>query len=767
MPQIRYEFIATGQADVLAAIRGVGRAATQASQQARQAATGRGAGAPSAAGRGYKSDPQMDAYWKAQVKAAEQQGRAIAKEHDKQFKETERHNAKMAAASARAAAKEKSDTERRAVAREREMNQRYDRQVKARERAAQREADIRSRTHAAEKGAHAATSRSAVWDFAGGMVAYKAASTLIDSVMSAAREAVALQESTNRLSVNARQNGQDFVDPSALRRDFQKAALANPGQSAMAISQAMQSFVSLTGELETGRQSAGTFATVASATGAEVGDVAQAAASIFNQFGLRTKEEMQDVLASLTFQGKTGAFELKDAASQFQRLAAAGASFGLTGAKGVKTIGGLAQIARTGTGSAEQTTTAIENIFSNLVAKSSILKSQGVDVFDKTGKTRDVTDVLMDSIVKAGGSNFEKKGQVLQQVFGDQGIRGVRPLLAKYQSSFQGVRNAGGSEEAAAAAGLKRLREEIDKAVNAPGSWEEVQKDAAQAQKDGSAQMAFQWERVKAIVADNIIPTFEKVSPKVFEALFGAGDDKGPAIMAVEALAEAAALAGEALGTFVDDLYATGILTRKPKSYAQQEAEAIKSKEKAEKKLAKFDEDTAGLYKPGSDQFGPIDPAKAAERERLLSEIGMHDNAAKAAHEKVWTKPGEKVTDLSTNEFVRKYMELGQQGGDASDWKGQAAYDDRVRKIAEKIEADPNYQVVGSWKDMDAGDANEAQKKLVDDYKAQQILKKGAPSGEEVPGGPQVAELAAAAERATAALNKVAAAGQPSILGGP
>lgn len=804
MPQIRYEFVASGHGEVLDAIKSVERASNQAAARARAAATGRGApgagggpGPGGSASRGYKPDPQMDAYWKASVKAAQDQGRAMAKEHARQYQERERHNAKVAAAATRAAAKEQATEERRVRAVERsaakenaarekrlktmnrEMETRYEKQSRARakleERAAAKKAHGAA-SAAAERDASSASSRSAVWELAGGMVAYKAASKLYDVVSSAAHESIKLQESTRRLSINARQAGQAFVDPSALRKDFQKAALETPGQTAQGIADALQSFVSLTGELEVGRQSAGTFATVASATGAEVGDVSQAAASIFNQFGLKTKEEMQDVLASLTFQGKTGAFELRDAASQFQRLAAAGSSFGLTGAKGVKTIGGLAQIARTGTGSAEQTTTAIENIFSNLIAKSAVLKGEGVDVFDKKGKTRDVTEVLIESIVKAGKGDFEKKGQILQKVFGDQGIRGVRPLMAKYQTAYQDVRNSGGTEAAATAAGMKRLREEIDKAVNAPGSWEEVQRDAAEAQKDASAQMAYQWERAKAIVADSVLPTFEKVGPKVMEALFGKGDDLGAALIAVQAFAEGAALAGEVLGEVVDSLYAIGIIKRKPKTAEEQKLDAEKKKAKAEEALAKFDKDTDGLYKAGSTLAGPQDPRMVAERARLAQGIVDAEAGVKSAENARWSKPHQASVDLTSGEFVRKYMELGQNGGDSSDWKGASAYDARVRKIAENIETKPDYQVegsvVGGWSQMDSGDANEAQKALVREYQLQQIQaaarspeNAAAAAGDQaIAGAPQMDEVAAAAGRAAVALEKVASAGQPSII---
>jgi len=374
-----------------------------------------------------------------------------------------------------------------------------------------------------------------MWEIAKGTMvgglAARGVMMAVDTVKSAARSVADLQEAANRTSISARGAGEDFTDPAALISDVQKAALGAPGQKAADIMSAIQGFVSLTGELKTGRASAGTFATVASATGADVGDVSQAAASIFNQFGLKSKEEMQDVMASLTFQGKKGAFEVKDMAAQFQRLAAAGASFGLTGVQGVKTIGGLAQIARTGTGSAAQTTTAIENIFSNMIGKSALLKQQGVNVYDKKGRTRDVGDILIESIVKSGKNNFEKKSQVLQQVFGDQGIRGVRPLLAKYQTAYQEAQKSGATEAEAAAAGLKKLRQTLDDAINAPGAWAEVQRDAAQAGTDANAQTTKAFEAVQASLTRTVTPAvaaFAVALEGVVKYLTDKGLLKGP-----------------------------------------------------------------------------------------------------------------------------------------------------------------------------------------------------------------------------------------------
>lgn len=554
MPEIKYVFTASGHDQVRRAYQTAADAEEKAAA-AHERAAKKSKSAAQVAAESWKKAQETGAKNAArnQIKAYEEQQRAVARAAQNEAKAAERARQQQAKNVERFANQEAKAVERARQKEAKAAEQAKKQEARAAERTARevaREEDKQRKRRIAEaeqhkkdhearyrryretalkarqedearklgkkpdpkggKGGKGGKDEMSTWDIirygAVGSYGARAANAAVDIVKDAYRSVADLQEAANRTSINARGAGAAYVDPADLIKDAQAAALGSPGQKAAEIMQAMQSFVSMTGELETGRQSAATFATVASATGSNIGDVSKAAASIYNQFGLKTNAEMQDVLAALTFQGKQGAFELSDAAAQFQRLAAAGASFGLTGAKGVKTIGGLAQIARTGTGSAEQTTTAIENIFSNLIAKSKILKGQGVNVFDKSGKTRDVTDVLIESIVKAGKGNFEKKGQILQQVFGDQGIRGVRPLLAKYQAEFQGVRNRGGSEAEATAAGMKRLRDEIEKSVNAPGAWDEVQKDAAQAQKDISAQTTRAFEQVQAAITKGAMP---------------------------------------------------------------------------------------------------------------------------------------------------------------------------------------------------------------------------------------------------------------------
>jgi chemotaxis protein histidine kinase CheA len=683
MPSIVYEFSAAGHGGVVQAFKSTAQAEEEAAQRSARAA--RKVTDSVAA--------QVKAVQQANQRGAQSAARNQVREYEAQQKAQERARTQETRAAERVAAQEAKAKERARVqearAQEKATQAAERARVKSAERAAAQEAKAQERTAREQtklvarqqaqqalmwrkyEEERAAVKRGATamgvpgsggggglsaWEIAKGTMvggfAVRGAFAAVDMVKNAARSVADLQEAANRTSINARQAGQEFVDPQALIQDVQKAALGAPGQKAADIMQALQSFVSLTGELGTGRQSAGAFATVASATGSNVGDVAQAAASIFNQFGLKTKEEMQDVLASLTFQGKTGAFELRDAASQFQRLAAAGASFGLSGAKGVKTIGGLAQIARTGTGSAAQTTTAIENIFSNLIAKSAILKREGVNVYDKTGKTRDVTDVLLEAIVKSGKSNFEKKGQILQQVFGDQGIRGVRPLLAKYQSTFQEVRNKGGSEAEAAAAGLKRLREEIDKSVNAPGAWDEVQKDAAQAANDVNAQTTRAFEAVQASLTKTVTPAvaaFAVALTGVVSYLQEKGLLKGPDD---DVTAKRNRLTLEQAKAREQEMLANGPIAPEDMAEFQDVQDQIAKGELRGASEADIQGQINAIYGKG----GVMSPEDEATADRLQGELNRRKG------EGGFVAPGL----LSQQDFINKYIEAGGEGDSAT-----------------------------------------------------------------------------------------------------
>ena len=214
-------------------------------------------------------------------------------------------------------------------------------------------------------------------------------------------------------------------------------------------------------------------------------------------------------------------------------------------------------------------------------------------------------------------------------------------------------------------------------------------------------------------LAEKLIPALTAVTPKLMKLFVGADGEMGPAMMAVSGFADGIGLAADAVSEFVDGLYDLGIIKRKPKSFIEQE-------EAEKKKLAKFDDETGDIYKPEfADQNAAanLDPSKAYMRQNMVNTIA-------GLHAKAWSGSGpghEKIQDLTHDQFVAKYAELAGDNGDKSDWTGAAGYQRRVGQIASSLEADPQYDFTAFGNKMIGGDANEAQKRLVEDYRSQQI----------------------------------------------
>ena len=562
MPTVQYRFVATGHDSVASAFKGILAMAQQTSKGVAAAVqqTERVARVASGATRGATDATERAAKKAADAKAREEQKSLayVARIRERHFAEQQKQEERAAARKAR--------EDQRNAAHVAGIKQRYFEEQ-------QRKEEKMERANARIRDARIKTVVGISKDAALAGVGFGA--SLLGVVGQAAREGVQLQDISTRLSVNARGAGEKGVDPTVLRREFEAAALANPGVKATDVAAGAAGFVAKTGELGVARRFSSTFATVASASGASVEDISNAAADLFQKFDITSIEDMRSALAALTFQGKAGAFEIKDAAAQFAKMSAAASRFGVTkGAEGVKILGGLTQIARSATGSPEQAATAVEATFRQLVSKSKEIQGMGVHVFEKgsKSKTRDVRDVLTETIAKSKGSLPK-----LQEIFGDEGIRGISPLISAFNEAKG---KATGTEAEKTAAGMAAVRAAFAKAIDAPGDWAEIVKDAAQAQGSASAQLDAAWESIKAAVSHEAVPALQKIGPAVQQIL--------PSVLnSIAALAPAFDMLGasiERVGDLVKDLQSKGIIP----SY-EDAAKAKRTKPGDKEDLAKTD----------------------------------------------------------------------------------------------------------------------------------------------------------------------------------
>lgn len=405
-------------------------------------------------------------------------------------------------------------------------------------------------------------------------------------------DAAGVSDKANRLSISARGAGQEAVDPKLLEAEFYAVAQDIRGLTADSVADAAAAFVSLTGDLTTARGSMRDFGEVAMATGADIKDVAETAASITTQFGVTDPKQIREILAALTQQGKAGSFELKDAAAQFQRLAASGAAFGLSkDVEGVKTLGGLTQIARAGTGSGEQAATAVENLFSALQSKGKELRAAGVSVYRKDGTARDVREIIAEAIGSVGGSDMAKKQQGLVSIFGAEGKRAINPLVNLYADTF---RNTEGSQADKRTAAWEAVRKKLYDASNAAGDWTEIVKDSGQAQNSASAKLTNAYQKLQAAAADKLLPAFVSMVDKLTEAP-----------EAIDGLILALEVLGEGLEMF--GFYAKAISEGKSVEETARTIEAEKARRRAGKAQKEVDSLEGQLAKTPAGQRGELE----------------------------------------------------------------------------------------------------------------------------------------------------------------
>lgn len=486
-------------------------------------------------------------------------------------------------------------------------------------------------------------------------LALSAAALGIGVVAQSIREAGKLQELANRISINARGPGQKGADATEIRKEMQDIAKSSPGIKAEDAAKGLLNYVNLTGDLKTGRELGRTFATVSQASGADMSDVSTTSASLSKQFGLTSEAEQQKAMASMVGIGKTGAMPIDQIAAQFSRIASAGSRFGFTGAKGVNQIAGLVNIARGSTGGPEQAATATEEMLTHITQNAMKLKGQHVNVF-KNGKTRDIQDILVDMVKNVGGKNMALKQIKMQELLGVEGSRAAAGLQTTYANTF---RDTKGTDKEKVAAGEAAVRSQLNDAINNQTTWSDVQKDAAQAQQDMSAQVTSAWESLKAAITGQALPAFAQLAPKLLTL-----------VPLLEPLGTVFAALAESGGLVVDLFKEIGSI----KPHEDTPQEKVK---KAERNLKDFNNQLAQTDVMGTPTLDQLNQRSVLEK------------AVEDAKDSQYETPRErqKIKNQTDSEFATEFANAsGYEPGSA---KYEAAKRDGAQ-IAGNIEKDPN-----------------------------------------------------------------------------
>jgi hypothetical protein len=271
-------------------------------------------------------------------------------------------------------------------------------------------------------------------------------------------------------------------DPKALRDEVMRVA-TETGLDPTQAMEGLRAFVGKTGDLETGRAVLRDMGVLSKATGTNFEDMLDAAGDVSTQLGdIPDKgKTVQSVMQSIAGQGKLGAVEVRDLATQMAKIAAAAPQFAGDTAENIALMGALAQEAKQhgGAPSAASAATSVTS-FVNTFTKSARARefaAAGVDIYErdatgqKTGRIRNAQDIIVDSIRKTNADD-----RLYGKLFADTRSQSVVKGFAKI------YRDAGGGE-----AGVAAVNEEFDRLKRAAmGAGETMDSFAAAMNTDAS-----------------------------------------------------------------------------------------------------------------------------------------------------------------------------------------------------------------------------------------------------------------------------------------
>lgn len=233
------------------------------------------------------------------------------------------------------------------------------------------------------------------------------------TMYAAVKSAAAMETRLTRLGITADKSNEEMRK---LNEEIYKIAQNRSiNVSADSIISGMEQIVAKTGDFGAAAENIKNLGLVISATGASGEDAGAMIANLIEKFDLKSSDEIFKAFEMLAVQGNQGAFELKDLATQGNRVMAAYAGIGRKGKEATAELGALMQMIMKGKGSPEQAATALEAYMRALndVQTRERLKNSGISLFEADDPTqmRSGVEIMKDVIAKANG-DISKIGRV-------------------------------------------------------------------------------------------------------------------------------------------------------------------------------------------------------------------------------------------------------------------------------------------------------------------------------------------------------------------
>lgn len=345
------------------------------------------------------------------------------------------------------------------------------------------------------------------------------------------REKIATDISNSGLMESGTRN-RTKVDPKDIMAQAAKVGAATATDPTKVL-EGLSAFVGKTGELDTGLATMEMMAKVAKATGSNFDDVANAAGAISNKLGDVPDKgaAIQKVLLAMAGQGKVGAVEIKDLASQMEKLTSQATKFkpnaqmrkmmGSDAGANIATLGVLAQSARrTEKGTAAQATQSAMAFVRDLSSQTSIKRLGGKQFTDASHtQLKDPQEIIKDII-------SETKGDVgkLSYLMPNQNSRAVpNSFMDPYKKAYDSTR---GTEKEKDTAGRAAIDAAFNELKNATMSDVTMQKQLAAALDTTASKAELFQQKLDTVIggmADKVMPALIKMAPLAEKAATALG----------------------------------------------------------------------------------------------------------------------------------------------------------------------------------------------------------------------------------------------------
>jgi hypothetical protein len=413
-------------------------------------------------------------------------------------------------------------------------------------------------------------------------------------------------------------NGQ-IVDRGTILGETRRIAIGT-GQERGDVLAGLDAFVSKTGDLQTGREVLSDMARLSKATGSHMEDMVNAAAEVSNNLGdIPNKgKAINSIMMAVAGQGKLGAVEIRDMASQMAKLGSVSHMFQGGAAAVIPLMGVLAQESKLqgGSASATQAATSVMGLARGLVKGKTYehWQAMGLTPFADKGHTilKDPRELIREALEKTHGDQL-LMGQLLPEASGQRAIRGFANIY----------NDAGGGNK-----GLAAVNAEFERLASAQLTATEVTRALGEAMDTDKSKITTFNEQMAQIVEEtgkSLLPALEALAPTVIEVAQSIG-------------AAATYITGRLPGGSPEDVSNTD---HKLKSDAEKDAKALKDSAKPG-----YDADGNPITSYGQAEFDKV-RGTGAKRSAFIGELTTRVNTEKEATDTgFWGKHSKFASEL-------------------------------------------------------------------------------------------------------------------------